>query len=96
MQRAGTGVAQQVPVGRVQIDDLLFPGRLGGIDQRVVQQLGCRCAFAANGGIAVQHEQPVGIGLEDEFERDRLAVARHLDVLVGRRNAVHVVQHAKA
>src|SRR5690606_17431348 len=73
-QCARAGVGKQIPVGGIEVHDLLAAPGLGGLHQLVVQQLLCGRAFAADRGVAVKHEQPFGVGLEQIFEGHGLAM----------------------
>lgn len=66
--------AGQIQRRRIQIDDLalLTGGRAG--DQRIVQRRRCGLALFSDGGAAIQNQQPVGIGVGDEFKRHGLAM----------------------
>ncbi|KAG1252685.1 hypothetical protein G6F65_017808 [Rhizopus arrhizus] len=91
-----SGAAQQIPVEAVQVHHALVLPSLGRAHQIVVQHALGRYAFAADRGVAINHEQPVRIGLGDEFERDGLAVIGHVQAHDGGLHAECIMDHAKA
>ena len=88
-------VAHQVPGRGVQADDLAVLGGVGGRDEFVVQDGGGGRALGADGGVAVNHEQQVGVGFLDELEGNRLAVGAIGLHVRGGRNAQDIVDQAE-
>ena len=65
------------------------------MDELVVEHLLGRCPGLADRGVAVDREDPVGVGLGDVLEADDLAVVGDLDGLVGGGQAQLAVQEAE-
>src|SRR5688572_18583726 len=77
LQRCETAI-DEIKTRGIEIDDVALAPGLGFANEVVVEKLPRRLSTDINGRVAVENEQPVGIDLADEFERDRLAVQTDL------------------
>src|SRR5690606_22650915 len=76
----GDAAERQVPLLGVDVHDLARARGGGAVHQRVVEDGGSGLTLGADCGVAVEHNEQVGVGVGDELERDRVAVRVDVDL----------------